>query len=130
MKALIALLASAPVFAVNFGPASTCPTYCLWAAPTTDNPAYTLDWLNAAYALSAPPHTLLSVNGKTYSGNNTVTAMGMIGTHQLYQIDGTFAAADGSVVTVSYSLEYWATRGSTGRITQHRFVDGGSLVVP
>ena len=116
---------------VNFGPATTCPTYC--TGFTTDT-ADTLDWLNAVYALSAPPHTLLSFNGKTYSGNTTATFVAQVGTHRQYEIDGTLQAADDSTLTVSYSLDYWTTKVTSGRdaghVVPHRMVDGGTITVP
>lgn len=116
---------------VNFGPATTCPTYCTGFTTDTGD---SLDWLNAVYALSAPPHALLSVNGKTYSGNTTATFVAQVGTHKQYQVDGTLTAADGTSLTVSYSLEYWTTKVTSGRdagrLVPHRLVNYGTITTP
>lgn len=137
MKMLIALamlvggiaLASTTV---NFGAATSCPTYC--TGFKTDSAKYSLGWLNATYALSSPQHTLLAVNGAGYSGNTTATLTSTVGIYRFYEVDGRLQAANGATLTVSYMLEYWTTRATSGRdaghIVQHRAVNGGELVFP
>jgi hypothetical protein len=133
---LLAVMAFATGYAsaattVNFGAASSCPTYC--TGFTTDNPAYTLNWLNATYALTSPQHTLLAVNGVTYSGATTALPQGTVNGHAFYQVSGVLQASDGSTVTINYALQYWTTRVVSGRdaghIVQHRAIDGGALTL-
>jgi hypothetical protein len=137
MKTLIALSllavgAANAATTVEFSAASSCPTYC--TGFTTDNEAYSLDWLNAVYANSNPPHTLLSVNGATYSGNTTALVTGSVGTHTFYDVSGSLQASNGSTIGVDYKLEYWTTRVVSGRdaghTVAHRMVDGGTFTLP
>jgi len=139
MKALIGLTIlaggigiAAASSAVNFGQATSCPTYC--TGFKTSSTGYVLDWLNATYALSSPRHTLLSVNGVAYSGNTTATHVSTIGPYRFYQVDGRLQAANGSTLEVSYMLQYWTTRVTSGRdaghLVQHRSVNGGQLTLP
>lgn len=138
MKRLIALTmwaggaAALAATTVNFGPASSCPSYC--TGFKTDNNRYTLNWLNATYANTAQPHTLLAVNSLTYSGHTTATLLSTIGTNRYYQVDGRLQAANGATLSTSYMLHYWTTRVRSGRdaghIVAHRMVSGGDLVFP
>lgn len=141
-KALIALaLACAAATAhagatVNFWSQSeTCPSYC--AGFVTDNPAYALNWLNATSSLATTPRTVLSVNSKSYSGYTLATLFGSAvvdgQTHYFYQVTGVLVAADGSAVTVAYSLAHWTTRVTSGRdaghLVQHWFVGSGNVTL-
>lgn len=117
---------------VNYGPSTTCTTYC--TGFVTDNAAYVLNWLNAVYALTTQPRTLLAVNSLSYSGSTTATMVSTIGTHRFYQVNGQLLAANGATLAVSYMLEYWTTTIVSGRgvnqVVVHRAVNGGDLVLP
>lgn len=141
MKAWIALTmlaggmatgTAAAATTVNFGAAASCPTYC--TGFVTSKAAYRLDWLNATYALTSAPRTLLSVNGIAYSGSTTATRASTVGIYSYYHVSGLLQAANGSTLTVAYMLQYWTTKVTSGRdagrVVAHRAVSGGQLVFP
>lgn len=112
----------------NFGPAGSCPTYC--NGFTTDNPAYTIDYVNPRYNAT----TIVSINGVVYRGNSSWVATGVNGTHTIYtETNVLLTATDGTSIHATITEEYWTTKVNSGRAhytIQHNYVTGGSISIP
>ena len=112
----------------NFGPAAYCPTYC--SGFTTDNSAYTIDFINPRYNNT----TIISVNSVVYRAPAAWVAVGVNGTHTIYQESNLLlTAADGSHIRATITEEYWTTRVNSGRAhytLPHTYVTGGTITIP
>jgi hypothetical protein len=111
----------------DFGPASYCPTYC--TGFTTDNPAYTVDYINPRYNNT----TIVSVNGVVYRGPMAWVAIGTNGTHTVCQESVVLTATDGRYIMATITEEYWVTVVNSGRAhgyLPHNYVTGGTITIP
>ncbi len=128
-------LCAAPAFAqtatFTFGAAQSCPTYC--AGFSTDNPDYTVDFVNPNYA-GPSWQTIIAVNGVYYRGTASYVTTGAIGSHLIWQETNVPCyAPDGSSILLTMTVEHWVTRVNSGRAhysIQHNVVLGGSVTIP
>ena len=128
----VTILLATPVLAqtvVNFGPATSCPTYC--TGFTTDDPNVTVDWINSWYNGT----TLLSVNGVVYSGPAAFTVTSSCGTRCSIEqeTDVPLHAANGSSILATIQMRQTTVYVNSGRAHYYltrRYVLGGSLTAP
>lgn len=117
---------------VNFGPATSCPSYC--TGFTTDNAAVSVDYINP-YNYG---NLAIQVNGVRYTGNVTYSVTEVISatypTMQILQSDDVNAyAPDGSFVVVKVKVRKTTRKINNGRahyyLTKY-FVESGTVTLP